>query len=62
MCLKYEKIGHMANKKKVLEINNTKIKNKIFKVTPAHLKCLYILQSMSKRKSNFNYKSLSTFN
>jgi len=44
------KQGIRLAKRKKIEINNPKFQNKIFKVTPAHLKCLYILQSIYQRK------------
>ena len=60
--LKYGKIWHMANKRKKLEINHPKIRNKISKITLIQLKHLYIPRRINQRKSNSNHKSLSVLN
>lgn len=62
ICLKYGKIGRMANKRKHLKINNPKVQKKISQATFVQLKHLYISQSINTRKSNSNHKSLPILN
>ena len=59
ICLKYSKTGHMANKRKKLEVNNHKFRKKRFKVTFTQPDdCSKNQKSVNQRKSNS--KSLPT--